>query len=839
MRRLLIIGIIVLLAISSFVGCVEKKDDQTQITEYAVISLGEIYYKTSSNDVDGEFIELYVWDDKGESVDISGWYVTTFDDDKEILPSISGLGNYDYVAIRMGSGVDDLDASDGDATIFLGRSDEMLDDSGDEIGLYNPSNVLVDFVRYEGGNGDPVLGNWSDTDLGASADNENESVQLIGFDNDNSNNWKSSPISQASPNIVDFFVDSYNLEVYIHNGVKETYTFEDTLIIGPTNVTVNPTHPVDNATVFKFVEFVNFSLDLYKKCNFNDPETGGDDKIDITLSNATHAGETRSTGGTSLNGDITIFVGFNDVTDKRAMEHELIHAIHNKKTQDAAGNNYTRRSVERFKNEGFAEYFGIKSTLLNLNISEEEFLENTSSVQGYGLDDFLSNPDINIFGDWQSTWGHYAAAYLYIKYIASKYGEEKLLKIYNSQRNYNDPLVKDPNDITGTDAINKAFSEQPEHKTITFNDTFVNWTAWLWENYSKYIVLSYNESFNGTKNLSEDGRLTPYGIDFERVKIDTENGTNLGFNGANNTNYSVTIIKKKNGVVIGKETYRFSKSQDIEIAGGPDEIIIIKAQIGGTGNTVYNFTVKERIKPLIFPSPSIKATPTTGYASLRVDFEGSATDDGTIVQYHWAFGDGETSEEQNPWHVYTSPGTYSALLVVMDNDGALNSTSVTITVKERPRFSVASIQGHVHDGLYVDKIGIQVEHFEGADDTSLASTVVDLSSSMIDVSLNYDSNNYCDYCFVTNNIFNQSAFNLSNEEFGLIIYADEDGSCTQDNPIMNAGDVVYITVNTTICFEGIFTSTTITGFIEPETGASTEISFTTPGAYDEEIIELV
>ena len=41
---------------------------------------------------------------------------------------------------------------------------------------------------------------------------------------------------------------------------------------------------------------------------------------------------------------------------------------------------------------------------------------------------------------------------------------------------------------------------------------------------------------------------------------------------------------------------------------------------------------------------------------------------GTIETWKWSFGDGETSEEQNPVHVYSSAGTYTVSLTVKGSD---------------------------------------------------------------------------------------------------------------------------------------------------------------------------
>lgn len=83
------------------------------------------------------------------------------------------------------------------------------------------------------------------------------------------------------------------------------------------------------------------------------------------------------------------------------------------------------------------------------------------------------------------------------------------------------------------------------------------------------------------------------------------------------------------------------------------------------------------------PTAQASADPISGYAALTVHFTGSGSDyDGTIVSYGWDFGDGGTSDEQNPNHPYNNPGTYIATLTVTDDGGATDSDSVTITVTE-------------------------------------------------------------------------------------------------------------------------------------------------------------
>ncbi|RAN85892.1 hypothetical protein B5P41_32440, partial [Bacillus sp. SRB_28] len=53
----------------------------------------------------------------------------------------------------------------------------------------------------------------------------------------------------------------------------------------------------------------------------------------------------------------------------------------------------------------------------------------------------------------------------------------------------------------------------------------------------------------------------------------------------------------------------------------------------------------------------------------KVEFHSDGTEStgGKIVSYLWDFGDGTTSTEANPTHVYGKEGTYTARLTVKDD----------------------------------------------------------------------------------------------------------------------------------------------------------------------------
>jgi gliding motility-associated-like protein len=100
-----------------------------------------------------------------------------------------------------------------------------------------------------------------------------------------------------------------------------------------------------------------------------------------------------------------------------------------------------------------------------------------------------------------------------------------------------------------------------------------------------------------------------------------------------------------------------------------------------TIETLIGDTVKAYITKPVSPS--------TGFAPDTVAFMGQGTStNGTIVGYHWNFGDGDTSNIQNPSEIYTAPSlsvnTYTAILMAFDNNGCWDTASVKIIVNEVP-----------------------------------------------------------------------------------------------------------------------------------------------------------
>ena len=93
------------------------------------------------------------------------------------------------------------------------------------------------------------------------------------------------------------------------------------------------------------------------------------------------------------------------------------------------------------------------------------------------------------------------------------------------------------------------------------------------------------------------------------------------------------------------------------------------------------------VEPNSPPEAVFSYNPTTPRTIDVVTFTNQSTDaDGQIAEWLWIFGDGEQSREQNPEHRFSSSGTYTVTLVVVDELGAESEPITTdlVVVNSEP-----------------------------------------------------------------------------------------------------------------------------------------------------------
>ena len=78
--------------------------------------------------------------------------------------------------------------------------------------------------------------------------------------------------------------------------------------------------------------------------------------------------------------------------------------------------------------------------------------------------------------------------------------------------------------------------------------------------------------------------------------------------------------------------------------------------------------------------------PYSGFVNESIQFTGSAENGTPPYEFHWDFGDGGSSDEQNPSYIYYDEGNYTVTLSVTDDTGktVIDSTWALITYGSQP-----------------------------------------------------------------------------------------------------------------------------------------------------------
>ena len=146
-----------------------------------------------------------------------------------------------------------------------------------------------------------------------------------------------------------------------------------------------------------------------------------------------------------------------------------------------------------------------------------------------------------------------------------------------------------------------------------------------------------------------------------------------------------------------------------------------------------------------------------------------------------------------------------------------------------------NISGHGN----ISRLAVEVRPRAGSKGIDLSETVIELSDSSTKNLFTYNEGNFTDTGSIDGNIFRWNFYPWDNDTvFGIIVMEDADDSITQSNPVINSGDHVILTLNITKAFGGFSTRINVVGQVIPEEGSPGIISFTTPAAYNDAVVEL-
>lgn len=204
-------------------------------------------------------------------------------------------------------------------------------------------------------------------------------------------------------------------------------------------------------------------------------------------------------------------------------------------------------------------------------------------------------------------------------------------------------------------------------------------------------------------NVAETSRCTP--AEVEKIEIRTEAGDLLGQTtdlGGLNTG-GVAISTLQNNVVadnseIALHIYATFSGPDDVTAGHTLrlETTVFSEEDGRAGENVargaeWVLAINHRPVPNFTFAAATAAAAAIGPKAdftyeQTIQFNGTATDPDAdaIETWHWDFGDGNTSDEQNPTHQYPNGGTFDVTLTVTDARGVSGEVTKQIEVEGPP-----------------------------------------------------------------------------------------------------------------------------------------------------------
>ena len=123
---------------------------------------------------------------------------------------------------------------------------------------------------------------------------------------------------------------------------------------------------------------------------------------------------------------------------------------------------------------------------------------------------------------------------------------------------------------------------------------------------------------------------------------------------------------------------------------GTYTITLIVTGPGGTDTE----TKTDYITVFTPPTPDITPSQTIGCYPFTVDFtDVSVLGDSPIASWSWDFGDGGTSTDQNPSHIYTTPGTFDITLLLTDANGCSANMSFSDLIESNNNNPTAEFTG--------------------------------------------------------------------------------------------------------------------------------------------------
>jgi VCBS repeat-containing protein len=143
---------------------------------------------------------------------------------------------------------------------------------------------------------------------------------------------------------------------------------------------------------------------------------------------------------------------------------------------------------------------------------------------------------------------------------------------------------------------------------------------------------------------------------------------------------AIKVTDTSHGTLTFNSDGSFDYTPDADFSGS--DSFTYKANDGDLDSNIATVTIT--VDPVNDPPVADPNGPYSGTVGVPVTFYGSNSSDcdGTIVSYDWDFGDGAAGSGVSPAHSYSTAGTYTVTLTVIDNDGASHMATTSVDIAE-------------------------------------------------------------------------------------------------------------------------------------------------------------
>jgi len=196
------------------------------------------------------------------------------------------------------------------------------------------------------------------------------------------------------------------------------------------------------------------------------------------------------------------------------------------------------------------------------------------------------------------------------------------------------------------------------------------------------FVLSLRDTVQGTRKAFLCSRSTTI---VPEINVRQQNSLYVFKLGLKDVNPNA--LKYYNTITGLSTSIAYDKGQSASIYWGDGD----KGVVSNSGNYSKVYLVNEVVDIIVdidkntpvvtMLTALFSATPTGSALPLAVQFTDLSS--GTIALWSWDFGDGFTSSEQNPLHIYTTVGTFTVTLQVFNAVGGVASHTKTNYINTR------------------------------------------------------------------------------------------------------------------------------------------------------------